>query len=62
MNNFEFPDRKNSRRNQLENKKDRSKKDSVDDAYGQSKLKKEFKNKKNELRAEELWEDWESDE
>jgi hypothetical protein len=62
MKNFEFPDRKNSRRKQLETKKTRNKKEPSDESFGQHKLKKEFKHKKDELRADELWEDWENDE
>lgn len=61
MKNAEFPDRKNSRRKQLENKKNRNKHELPDDTYGQHKLKKEFKYKKNELRADELWQDWENE-
>jgi hypothetical protein len=58
MKNSEFSDRKNARRKQLENKKFRQKKNLSDETYGYSKLNKEYKNKKNEIRADELWEDW----
>lgn len=60
MKNFDFSDRKSSRRKQLENKKQKpGNQNYSDDAYVVNRLKKEFKNKKNEIRAEELWEDWE---
>jgi len=58
MKNSEFSDRKNARRKQLEDKKFRQKKNMSDENYGHSKLNKQYKNKKNEIRADELWEDW----
>lgn len=65
MKNFDYQDkdrdRKTSRRKQLEEKRSRTKKDLPEDNYGKTKLQKEFKHKKHELRAEELWEDWEQD-
>jgi hypothetical protein len=67
MKNFDYQDkdkdkdRKTSRRKQLEDKKNKIKKDLPEDIYGKHKLQKEFKHKKHELRAEELWEDWEQE-
>lgn len=58
MYNFEEPDKKNKRKF-LDKKK--PKLDIPEDQYAQNKQKKQYKHKKNELRAQELWDDWESD-
>lgn len=58
MKNSDFSDRKNVRRQNIEEKKFRDKKSVSDEIYSKSKLTKRFKNKKNEIRADELWEDW----
>lgn len=60
MTNFEDQDDRKNRKKPLDNKK-YQKQDVSEEQYAQSKRKKQFKLKKNELRAQELWDDWESD-
>lgn len=59
MNNFEEPDQKPKRKipDITKNKKS----DLSEEQYAQNKQKKQYKLKKNELRAQELWDEWESD-
>lgn len=59
MNNFEEPDRK-PKRKVIDNTKNK-KSDLSEEQYAQNKQKKQYKLKKNELRAQELWDEWESD-
>lgn len=59
MNNFEEPERK-SKRKIVDNTKNK-KSDLSEEQYAQNKQKKQYKLKKNELRAKELWDEWESD-
>jgi len=52
---FDFSDKKND---YFHNKK-KQKKIISEEIHDQNKIKKSFKNKKNQIKADELWEDWE---
>jgi|APGre2960657373_1045057.scaffolds.fasta_scaffold00296_5 hypothetical protein len=60
MNHFEEPDKK-PKRKVVENNTKNKKTDVSEEQYAQNKQKKQYKLKKNELRSQELWDEWESD-
>ena len=59
MNHFEEPENKPKR--QVPDNTKNKKSDLSEEQYAQNKQKKQYKFKKNELRAQELWDEWESD-
>lgn len=58
MNNFEEPDQKLKRKVPDNTKKKPS---LSEEQYDQNKQKKQYKLKKNELKSQELWNEWESE-
>lgn len=60
MTDFDFENRKNNRRQNIQ-KKNLDRKSSDIDYRDNNKLKKQFKKHKEDLRQEELWEDWEDE-
>lgn len=60
MNDSDFDNRKNNRRKNIEQKFVNRKSDSYE-ARDLNKLKKQFKKAKEQIRQEELWEDWEDE-
>lgn len=60
MTEFDFENRKNNRRQNIQ-KKNLDRKSSDLDYKDNNKLKKQFKKQKENLRQEELWEDWEDE-
>lgn len=60
MNDFDFEKRKNNRRQNMQ-KKTQYRQDGDIEHRDINKLKKRFKKNKEELRQEELWEEWEDE-
>lgn len=60
MTDFDFENRKNNRRQNIQ-KKNLDRRSNDIDYRDTCKIKKQFKKQKEEIRQEELWEDWEDE-
>lgn len=61
MTDQDFRDRKENRKHNIGNRKKKSPSDISEEQRFLSKSKKAFRNKKQEIREEEIWEDWNED-